>query len=603
MRAALLALVFVAACDKPMDSGQAGPDTDRDTATATDPDTDTDTSTDTDTDTSTDTEPPADADGDGLSDQEELAAGTDPDDPDTDDDGLSDGEEVVLGTDPLDTDSDDGGLSDGDELLLGADPLDPEDDLTEVDPSDPKLRYIGRWVFDDPSEPWVAWQGASVAATFRGTGVRVILEPGSRNEWYRVVIDGDHAGSTKFEATPGPQTWPLAEDLPAGEHTVELVRETYLGTDTVLYGLEVDGPGLAAAPATPTRRLVFYGDSNLAGASLDHEENHGSAEYIGCHFTYAGTVSRRFDASYHNISTSGETLRGALDRYDGTTRYGGSDRWDPMAYVPDAVVVNLGANDIWRSEEQVRASYHDLLDALRAYHPAAHIVVFNGWGWDADEPADYTAEVVAERADPNLSVATFPWLFEQWHGCQYDHGGMAAVLTDHLEATLGWKAGPAEVMSGFGVGGDVANGSFEQTAPFGGYGWRYISDPGAARIEDPKRAFDGGFYLQLSDGGATHQPNPAVDGSVVVVTLMLRADVAGDDAKITVDFRDQTMWSSPLGTTTEVFELSTEWTPYTLTATAPSIPGQPVFHTRLTIQAGAGSTVDVDAIEMSTTGL
>jgi hypothetical protein len=43
----------------------------------------------------------ADADADGLTDAEEAALGTNPDDPDSDDDGFSDGEEVEGGTNPL----------------------------------------------------------------------------------------------------------------------------------------------------------------------------------------------------------------------------------------------------------------------------------------------------------------------------------------------------------------------------------------------------------------------------------------------------------------------------------------------------------------------
>ena len=68
-----------------------------------------------------------DLDNDGLTRAEELAIGTDPDDPDTDGDGLSDESEVLLGTDPLDPDTDGDGLSDGREVLLGSDPLDPFD--------------------------------------------------------------------------------------------------------------------------------------------------------------------------------------------------------------------------------------------------------------------------------------------------------------------------------------------------------------------------------------------------------------------------------------------------------------------------------------------
>jgi hypothetical protein len=87
-----------------------------------------------------------DTDGDGLTDEQELALGTNPNKADTDDDGLSDGAEVnTYGTDPLnqdtdgdklndreevevyntnptDADTDKDGLSDGDEIMIGSDP-------------------------------------------------------------------------------------------------------------------------------------------------------------------------------------------------------------------------------------------------------------------------------------------------------------------------------------------------------------------------------------------------------------------------------------------------------------------------------------------------
>jgi len=471
-----------------------------------------------------------------------------------------------------------------------------------VSASDPNIRYTGRWDLSDPSAPWVGWQGASITATFHGTDITAHLDPGQSEEWFRIIVDGDHFGSTKVPVQPGLNDLVLATGLPNAPHTVELVKETYRGTNATFHGFTVHTPdiGLLANDPEPAMRIVFYGDSNLAGDSVEHEQNNASWEYRGSHFTLAGTAARRLDAAYHNISTSGETLDGARTRHDRTDWWNPASLYDFTQFPADLVVVNLGANDVWRPEQQIRRDYEDFLDVVRIAHPDAHIVLFNGFGWDYDETANYTDEVAVDYGDPDLSVAVFPWVFEQWHGCEYDHAGMAAVLTEHVSQTLGWSVAASDVMSGYGIDGDVANGSFEEIAPFGGYGWRYANAPGVQRIQDPAGAADGDFYVALSDGAAIHQPNPASDGDTVSATVWLRAANYGESARITVDFRDQEMWTDPLASNPMDVVLTTSWQAYVAEATAPVAGPRPVFHTRLTIEAEAGSTVDVDQIEMTT---
>ena len=72
----------------------------------------------------------SDTDLDDLTNSQELAAGTSPDNKDSDGDGLFDGVEVKqLGTDPLRPDTDEDGLSDGEEVKRwGTDPLKPDTD-------------------------------------------------------------------------------------------------------------------------------------------------------------------------------------------------------------------------------------------------------------------------------------------------------------------------------------------------------------------------------------------------------------------------------------------------------------------------------------------
>ncbi|MCB0556629.1 MAG: hypothetical protein KDD02_23995, partial [Phaeodactylibacter sp.] len=125
-----------------------------------------------------------DSDNDGLSDDEEMTAGTDPNNPDTDGDGYTDGEEVTgiddpattpvaTGTsDPLDPcdpdatadacDQDGDGLTNGEEATAGTDPLNPDTDgdgyndgeeVTGID--DPTTTPVATGTSDplDPCDP------------------------------------------------------------------------------------------------------------------------------------------------------------------------------------------------------------------------------------------------------------------------------------------------------------------------------------------------------------------------------------------------------------------------------------------------------------------
>ncbi len=64
---------------------------------------------------------PVDTDGDGISDIDEIAAGTDPENPDSDGDGILDGSEIASGTNPTNGDTD----SDGSNDFIDLYPLDP----------------------------------------------------------------------------------------------------------------------------------------------------------------------------------------------------------------------------------------------------------------------------------------------------------------------------------------------------------------------------------------------------------------------------------------------------------------------------------------------
>jgi hypothetical protein len=83
----------------------------------------------------------ADTDGDGLTNEAEVALGTEPADSDSDDDGTSDGQEVSQQTGPLDGDTDGDGIGDGDEAKLGLDPLATDSDLNGTVDSEQEIDH------------------------------------------------------------------------------------------------------------------------------------------------------------------------------------------------------------------------------------------------------------------------------------------------------------------------------------------------------------------------------------------------------------------------------------------------------------------------------
>lgn len=469
---------------------------------------------------------------------------------------------------------------------------------TVVDPSDVNLQYTGRWDQSNPNQPWAYAKGTSIIAKFKGTDLSGTFSTTS-TDYLRIIIDDQASDSRKIPVSSSNVSYHLAADLPDTEHKIEIVKETDAGRWT-FHGFKADGDlALVTPPPRPQRKLVFYGDSNLAGDSLEHEQNQSDQRLRGSYYGYAGIVSRMFGAEYSNISRSGASIRSLNASFDRIDWYTPGSSWDFDKFQPDAVIINVGANDVGRPEAKIKKDYNALLDDMRIAYPNAHIMLYNAWGWDYDEPANYIDEVIVARDDDNMSYATFPWVFEQWHGCEYDHSGMAHVLANHIEKILGWVPAPADVMSGYGTGGNVANGGFEKVAPFGGYGWRYYTDEGVSRVEDPGVAYEGEYFLRLSDAAATHQPNPALDGETFTVEVRMRGASNGDQVFMTIDFRDQEMWTEPLQTSVEAKVLTTEWAPYSMSATAPSGTSNPVFHTRLTFQAGIGSIVDIDDIVMS----
>jgi lysophospholipase L1-like esterase len=471
-----------------------------------------------------------------------------------------------------------------------------------VSPANTNIQYRGRWNFSNPSVPWVYWQGSSILVNFDGTGISLDIEAESSTEQYRIVLDGVVQPDRLY--VTGRETNALASGLAPGIHTLQIMKETWYGDKTFFHGLEVTGSGLVAPPPRPTLRIEFFGDSNMDGSSNYSERDSGN---MGSYYAFPAMVTRMLGAEMNLQAVGGATLDNNGDN-DVRSFIFSEDYYNQhpgyrSGFDPDIIVINAGANDVGAGKAAIKNRYKAVISDLRTvYGSHPHIVLFNAYGWDVNEPAEYTREVVDEVGG-NLSACLFPWIWEQWHGCQWDHSGEAHQLMDHLAAiNPAWvQVAANDIIDGFGRNFDVANGGFEHQAPFGGFGWRY-KDDGVARINDPDGAAEGSYYIRLEPGEMVHQaidatgdalPGGTASDQVYYVSAMIRGTAPGAWAQINADFEGQQMYNRGNGIV-RYFGVSTEWQRFTTTFTAPNGSWKTFF-----ILRSALNTVEFDHVQVS----
>ena len=455
----------------------------------------------------------------------------------------------------------------------------------EIGADNPQVRYTGRWNFDDPTEPWVGWQGSTVSVAFRGSGISATVEFVEAGETLRVVIDGVPEEPARF-VPGGPQTIVLAAALdPDVEHTVTLMKEEFATSRLIFHGFELADGVVAELPPRPDLRIAFFGDSNMEGFSLYNENNEGGN---GTWFAYPATVARMLGAEMQLQAFGSATLDGpSANDVVSFVRSAAYDREDPEYqdnFAPHVIVVNAGANDISRvapadRKKTTKQNYREAIAALRdAYGDKPHIVLWNSYGWDPDEPALYNGEIVGEIGG-NLSKADFAWCWEQWHGDMVDHSGQAGRLARHIAGLdIGFTLQRGlDVVDGYGDGYDVANGSFEGGARdgYGGFGWRYYTD-GVERVAIDDAA-DGDYVIRLEPGELVHQCIDATGGETVQPTsnsqqfriaAAIRSRETGGTAVIGADHAAQDLYNRQSLQESE-FVVDDQWRDYSTTVTAP----------------------------------
>ena len=453
-----------------------------------------------------------------------------------------------------------------------------------ISPDSELLDYRGVW-YGSAQQPQMSWAGSALALRFRGTELAVDFDVGAKAENFRVVINGvPNPSPLRLES--GRRLVTLAANLdPSQPHEIVFFKETYDGTPSTLYGVELDDEGELLAPPLPSeRRIAFFGDSNMDGTSNYSEHDSG---FAGAYFAYPAMTARMLGARTTTQAYGSATLSGYGDnnvmRFIYSPDFFSQRPAFRTNFAPQVIVVNAGANDIYRIpaepgngfgqasstnpdtiRAQMKGRFKSVVAELRkVYGDAVHIVLYNAYGWDLNEPANYTAEVVAEVGG-NLSYLHYPWTWEKWHGSMVEHGGQARLLAAHISEQLGWEVQYEPlIFNGFSDEGQVANGDFESVAygNFNAFGWRYASDRARRACDEAN------CWLTLDTGTAVHQgfdatgdalPGPSEPGLVIQVRAKIRGD-ANATAELVLDAEGQALYQRNTAARQSFDGLTAEW--------------------------------------------
>ncbi|WP_328835688.1 GDSL-type esterase/lipase family protein [Streptomyces europaeiscabiei] len=237
-------------------------------------------------------------------------------------------------------------------------------------PGDPNIKFVGRWDTTGSSTAYTPyWAGAYYRVGFTGRTVQ-LKQRGTIDFWARI----DNGPVKFYDDVKGTVNLTPAA-LASGRHTLQVNYQVVAGSyrgDAVFQGLVLDSGATTFAAPAPARTVEFVGDSITVGTTTS--QNARTA--------YGWLIGERLGTEHTQIAQGGACLVAAADGCVGLERQytklnpnAATPDWDTARYRADAVVINLGTNDVGHgvNSAQFQAAYTSLLRKVRAAHPQAWI--------------------------------------------------------------------------------------------------------------------------------------------------------------------------------------------------------------------------------------
>ena len=348
---------------------------------------------------------------------------------------------------------------------------------TIISPTDKHIQYTGRISFTNPERPAFNFPGIQIRAAFEGTSLRMMAKPNSG--YFMAQIDKAEPFKVAFRGERDSLVT-LATALADGVHTVKLMYaiEGYEFFPE-FWGFVLDeGKNLVEAPALPSRKIEFIGNSITCGYGNEglKKEEHFDYATENHYYSYASITARNLDAQHWVVARSGI---GAYRNYNGPktgnpesnmlAQYEHigyalkpelrkeatflSEKWDFNRYQPDVVCINLGTNDLSTPNydaKLLKQNYHKLLNTVRHHNPKAKIVFLTGtmlYDKEMELQRQILNEVTAEAkkaGDKEIyrfdmaPISGDEWYGNDWHPNVYMDEKMAGELTAYLRSLMNW---------------------------------------------------------------------------------------------------------------------------------------------------------------------
>ena len=337
---------------------------------------------------------------------------------------------------------------------------------SELPATSPEIRYTGRIARGSDGSVGYDWPGVYAEMRFTGPELTIRVSD-TGHSYHNVAIDGR---PVRVVETFGCDSLvPLASGLSEGEHTLRLQKRTEAreGRTTIHAFLLGPGGNLLPSDVRRTRHIEFIGDSYTCGYGTESHDarDRFRADTENCDKAYGCIVARYFDADYTLVAHSGRGVvrnygdKQALSPVEGTM-VGRMDYlfdedptsvWDfaSSPWRPDAVVVNLGTNDLSRGErkpscDEYVAGYLRLIGKIRSAYGADVPVLCVA----PNNPrlADYVRAVAERSGDRQVyAVALLPGYLQPdtdlgaaSHPIYAGQRKMAMMVIPYLAAVTGW---------------------------------------------------------------------------------------------------------------------------------------------------------------------